>query len=148
MKYLALLAALWAAPAYCVDINLGGLVVNACILTPTPGTLGSEGDGRTLSSQGTGGIPATLSVVATGGVPSLTFTAPTASTPAGFSGSAVPSISYSSAGGILQALTSSPSTKALNGLIDTLTIQGRIVSSSGFPSGSYGVRTTVTCQQQ
>lgn len=148
MKYVLLPALLWAAPAYCADVNFAGLVVNACILTPAPGTLGPEGDGVTLSSQGLGGAPATLAVVATGGVPSLTFGAPTVSTPGSFSGSATPAISYSSSGGILQALTSSTSTKALNGLIDTVTIQGRIVSTGGFPSGSYGVRTVVTCQQQ
>ncbi len=148
MRLLILLPALAsAAPALCADVNFAGIVVNACILTPSAGTLGPEGDGRTLSSQGLGGAPATLAVVATGGIPSLTFSAPVATTPAGYGGSAAPAISYSSSGGILQALTASSSTKALNGLLDLITVQGRIVSSNGFPSGSYGVRTTVTCQQ-
>lgn len=148
MRYLLLLPALVSAtPALCADVSFAGVVVNACILTPTAGTLGPEGDGRTLSSQGLGGAPATLAVVATGGLPSLTFSAPVATTPNGFTGSAAPAISFTSTGGILQALTASTSTKALNGLLDLVTVHGRIVSSSGFPSGSYGVRTTVTCQQ-
>ncbi len=148
MRYWMLLPALASAvPAWSADINFAGVVVNACILTPSAGTLGPEGDGRTLSSQGLGGAPATLAVIATGGIPSLTFSAPVATTPTGFAGSVTPGISYTSTGGILQALTATTSTKALNGLLDLVTVQGRIASTAGFPSGSYGVRTTVTCQQ-
>ena len=134
-------------PAAAVDVTLTGIVANICSLTTTPGTIGAEGDGLTLSSDGLGGAPATLNVVATGGVPSLTFSAPSVTTPAGFSGTATPSVGYSSGGGVLQVFTSSASTRALNSLIDTVTVRGRIVSSGGFASGSYTVRTTVTCQQ-
>lgn len=142
---LATLAAASAAPA--TDVNLAGVVVNACIMSSTPGILGAETDGRTLSSQGSGGTAATLVVTATGGLPSLTFSAPTATTPAGFSGSATPAISYSSSGGILQPFTSALSSQTLNGLLETVTVQGRISSTNGFASGTYNVRTTVTCQQ-
>lgn len=136
-----------ATPAAAIDVTLTGVVVNVCSMTTSPGSIGAEGDGVTLSSDGLGGVPATLNVVATGGVPSLTFSAPTVTTPAGFSGSATPSIAYSSGGGVLQAFTTSTSTRALSSLIDTVSVRGRIVSSAGFASGTYTIRTTVTCQQ-
>lgn len=136
-----------AAPAFAVDVVFGGVVINLCALVPTPGTLGNEGDGRTLSSEGVGGVGAVLSVIATGGLPTLTFGAPTATTPNGFTGTATPEISYTSTGGISQILTSTSTSRRLNGLIDLITIRGRITGSEGFNSGTYGLKTVVTCQQ-
>lgn len=136
-----------AQPVLATEVSLSGIVVNACILTTTPGTLGPEGDGLTLSSAGVGGVPAILNVVATGGSPSLLFSAPTVTTPVGFQGNASPSIAYTSGGGVLQPFTDTSSTRALGRLIDVVTVQGRIVTTEGLTSGAYTVRTTVTCQQ-
>lgn len=141
------LAASAAAPASAADLVLGGLVVNTCIITTTPGTLGAEGDGMSLSTEGLAGVPATVGVVATGGSPTLRFTAPTLSSPAGFSGSPDARMSVASGATLLQPLTSSASTAALGRLVGTLTVRAKVTSPDGFAAGAYAVRSTVTCEQ-
>ena len=113
-----------------------------CSLLPLPGAPhgGVPGLGRHLWS--TGAAPATLSVVATGAAPTLTFTAPVLSGPAS---GATTEIRYTGSSAN-QGYTSAGSS-ASTSLIDLVTIHARVQSSTGFPSGSYAVTTTVTCGQ-
>lgn len=141
------LTATAATPAFSAEVVLGGVVANACIINTTAGTLGSEGDGTSLSTEGLAGVPATVGVVATGGTPTLRFTAPTLSTPAGFSGTPDTRMSVANGATLLQPLTGSASTAALGRLVGTLTVRAKVTSSDGFAAGIYTVRSTVTCEQ-
>ncbi len=138
---------LWPTAAGAVDVNLSGIVANVCIVTSTPGTLGLEPGGTVLSSAGGGGSPAGVQVTSTGSNPRLTFSAPVATTPAGFSGTADTRISYSVNGALLQAETNVASVHLLSNLLNTISVSGRIASSDGFASGTYNVKSVVTCQQ-
>lgn len=130
------------------DVSLSGLVVNICTLTPGVGTLGSEADGRTLSSEGRLAAPATVAVAATGAAPTLSFTAPTLTTAPGFSGTPTTTIQVSNGGTVLVPYTSAAATTPpLTRLLETVTVRSRVVNDGGFASGLYTVRTTVTCQQ-
>lgn len=141
-------AAALCTPAYSADVNFTGIVVNSCVLSvSTPGVLTPSTDGSVLQSEAGGGAPALLGVVAVGTAPTLNFAAPTVSTPNGFSGTATPAISYQSIGGANQPYTSAAHTTRSGVLLDTFTIHSRVVGAAGFATGTYGVRTVVTCQQ-
>ena len=137
-----------AAPAAAADVVFTGALVNSCILNvSTPGVLGPSSDGQTLSSETGTGVAAILAVIAVGSAPTLSFTAPALTTPAGFSGTATTAIRYQSLSGRTQAYTTGASTMTGGTLLDTVTINSRVQSPTGFASGLYTVRTVVTCQQ-
>lgn len=137
-----------AAPADAVEIRLTGTLLSSCVLSlATPGQLAIAGDAGSYGSENVGGLAATMTVVAIGTVPSISFTAPAVDAPGGFSPTAVAEIRYTSLGGTNQAYTSAASSSSAVRLLDTFTIHGRILSSEGFQSGNYAVRTTATCQQ-
>jgi hypothetical protein len=141
-------AALLAAPATAQQVTLSGVVLNSCVLSiPTNGTMAMSSDGMRLGSQeGVGGAPATLSVVAAGASPTLSFSAPSLNGPGGISG-ATTEYAYRSAGSNAeQDYTSGPSSASSN-FADNFTVHSRINSAAGFPSGTYTVAVTVTCQQ-
>lgn len=136
------------APVYGADVNFTGIVTNSCVLNlSTAGVLAPTADGTTLASETGGGAAAVLAVVAVGTAPTLNFSAPTVTTPNGFSGNASATIRYTSAGGANQGYTSSATTARAGGLLDTFTINSQVSGPAGFASGTYGVRTVVTCQQ-
>jgi hypothetical protein len=137
-----------AVPADAVEIRLTGTLLSSCVLSlATPGQLAISGDAGSYGSENVGGLAATMTVVAIGAVPSISFTAPAMDAPAGFSPTAQAQIRYISLGGSNQGYTSAASSSSAVTLLDTFTIHGRILSSEGFQSGSYAVRTTATCQQ-
>ncbi len=144
----ALAAMLAAAPAAANQVTLTGLVLNSCIVSiPTAGIMAMSSDGTRLGSEeGVTGVPATLTVVAAGFSPTLNFSVPTLNGPVGLDG-ATTQYAYSSLGpGSSQPYTTGASS-ASSSLIDTFTIHSRVLSGNGFPSGTYTVAVTVTCQQ-
>lgn len=148
-KWIALpLALAMAAPAGAAEIRLTGNLLSSCILSlATPGQLRLSGDATTFGSEETGGLAATMTVVAIGAVPSISFTPPAMDAPADFSASAQAQIRYTSLGGSNQAYTNIASSSSAVRLLDTFTVHGRIVSTEGFRSGNYTIRSTATCQQ-
>ncbi|URW74760.1 hypothetical protein M9980_09250 [Sphingomonas donggukensis] len=152
MRYLIpsllLPAMIAASPAAAADVVFTGALVNSCVLNVgTPGVLGPSSDGQTLSSETGTGVAAVLAVVAVGSAPTLSFSAPSLTTPAGFSGTATTAIRYQALSGHTQAYTSGASSMSGGALLDTITVNSRVQSASGFASGLYTVRTVVTCQQ-
>lgn len=145
---LALPLVLLVHPAQAADVRLRGSLISSCILSlSTEGRLSIASDPTVFGSEETGGTPATMTVVAVGVAPSVNFTAPSVDGPSGFSANAQVAIRYTSLGGSNQAYTSSASSSSAVRLLDTFTINGRVVSSDGFQAGNYTVRTTATCQQ-
>lgn len=136
------------APVNAADVTFTGIVTNSCVLNlSTAGVLAPTTDGTTLATETGGGAAAVLVVVAVGTAPTLNFSAPTVTTPNGFSGTAIATVRYTSTGGANQAHTSAPTTVRTGGLLDTFTVNSRVSGPAGFASGTYGVRTVVTCQQ-
>ncbi len=136
------------APAIAADVVFTGTLINSCVLNLTsPGVLAASSDGNTLSSENVGGVPAVLAVVAVGTNPTLSYTAPTLQSPATYSGTPVTAIRYQALGGASQPYTSNASSMTAGSLLDTVTINSRVTTNRGFASGTYTVRTTVTCQQ-
>lgn len=136
-----LCAALAAAPASACALALG-----------TPGTLALSTDGTRFGS-GEGGVPATFTVVnLLQPAATVTVAAPTLVTsPGGFnSGAAQLQVAYSGAGGLSgvnQGYTSSQTSFGVpaNLGLTVLTLNNRILSSSGFAPGTYQTRTVITC---
>lgn len=129
-------------------VNFSGLVVNVCVLTlSTPGVLAAAPSGTMLASTEAGGVSAIMTVVATGTRPTIQFSVPQATGPVGWTGTPTSAIAYTSLSGANQSFTSSASSATANALLDTFTINGRIINASGFESGTYGLATTATCQQ-
>ncbi|QYU69390.1 hypothetical protein J4558_04390 [Leptolyngbya sp. 15MV] len=144
----ALAITLAAAPAAANQVSLIGQVLNSCIVSiPTNGTMALSSDGTRLGSEeGVTGAPATLTVVAAGLRPTLNFSTPALSGPVGLDG-ATTEYAYNSLGaGSSQPYTSGTSSASSN-LIDNFTIHSRVLSPNGFPSGTYTVTVTATCQQ-
>lgn len=140
---LGLVAFAMAAGAQAATVTINGAVANSCTLTPTSGTMVVDTAGTTMTTEsGSGSSAASLSVVATGTSPTLTVTAPSLTGPVS---GATTEIRYSGSG-VDQPYSSSGST-ASTSLIDALTIHARVLSATGFPSGSYAVTTQVTCGQ-
>ncbi len=144
----ATLVTLTTGPARAGDVIFTGALLNSCVLNvSTPGVLGASTDGLTLSSELGTGTPAVVAVVAVGAAPTLSFTAPTVTVPAAHTGTTTTSIRYQALGGANQAYTTAASSMSGGPLLDTVTINSRVQSASGFKSGTYTVKTTVTCQQ-
>lgn len=148
LSLIAALSTMATAPAQAGDVTFTGVIANSCVLNlSTPGVVAPSTDGTVLASDVGGGVAATLSVVAVGTAPTLAFGAPALTTPTGYSGNATAAIRYTSAGGANQAYTSTASTARSGTLLDTFTINSRVTGAGGFASGTYNVRTVVTCQQ-
>ena len=92
-------------------------------------------------------MSAVLAVVAVGATPTISFATPTLTQPAGHGGTQTAAIRYQALSGATQAYTSSASSMTAGSLLDTITINSRVTSTNGFASGTYTVRSTVTCQQ-
>lgn len=145
MKALPLLA------AFCAALAAGQ--ASACTLAlGTNGTLALSSDGTRFGS-GEGGVAATFTVLnLLSPAATVTVSPPTLVTsPSGFNaGSAQLQVAYSGAGllsSVSQGYTSSQTgfAVAANLALTTLTVNNRIVSSSGFASGTYQTRTVITC---
>jgi hypothetical protein len=136
------------APASAADVTLRGSLLSSCLLTlSTEGKLVASSDPTVIGSEESGGNAALLAVVAVGATPTVNFSAPTIDGPAGLDSGAQAQIRYTSLGGSNQSYTSSASSSSQVRLLDTFTINARIVSPNGFAAGNYVVRTTTTCQQ-
>lgn len=142
-------APLAVSPAQAGDVIFTGALVNSCVLNvTTPGVLGAATDGSSLSSETGTGVAAVMAVVAVGAAPTLSFTAPTLTKPAGATGGTqTAAIRFQALSGATQAYTSAASSMTGGPLLDTVTVNSRVTSTNGFASGTYTVRTTVTCQQ-
>lgn len=146
---IAAAAGLATAPAEAANVDLSALLVNSCVLTlGTTGVMTAAASGTRISSEESGGTAATLTVIAIGSVPTMSFSAPSLTTsPAGWGGSPVNEIKYTSLGGANQAYTSGSSSATLAALTDSFTIDGRVTNTSGFAAGTYTLRTVATCSQ-
>jgi hypothetical protein len=137
-----------SCPAQSANVTFSATVANLCVLTLTSaGTLAPSANGTILSSEESGGVNATLGVVATGTNPTLNFTAPALTGPSGSTAGATKEIGYTAAGGGTQGYTTGATTLTVSRLLDVLTVKGRVTNSNGFVAGSYGLSSTVTCQQ-
>ncbi|MFS0737099.1 hypothetical protein ABC347_08615 [Sphingomonas sp. 1P06PA] len=140
--------ALPATPAPATTVSFSGVVANLCVLTlTTPGLMGVSNDGTLLSSRESGGLKAVLAVVATGTNPQLSFSAPQLTGPSASTSSATTLLGYTSLGGGNRALSGGASSFTANRLLDTVTIDGAALNSTGFVTGTYTLSSTVTCQQ-
>jgi hypothetical protein len=137
-----------ATPAAAADVVFTGTLANSCVLNlSTPGVLGQTSDGTTLTSETGTGAAAMMTVTAVGTRPTLSVAAPTLTTPAAYTGSAATTIRYQAVSGATQPYTAGASSFTSATLLDTITFNARVQSPTGFASGTYTVRTTVTCQQ-
>lgn len=136
-----------AGPASAIDVTLSATLVNSCVLTlNSSGTMTTSTSGTILSSEQSGGSAASLGVVAVGRLPTVSFAAPALTTsPAGWTGSPTTEVRYTSGGGANQSYTTDSSSYSPTGLTDSITVHGRVTSSSGFAAGNYTLRTVVTC---
>lgn len=122
-------------------------LLNGCTLTlTTNGSLAVSMQGSTLGSQEPNGSAAVMAVVALGLRPTLSFTTPQLSGP-GNAGTSVTSMAFSTLSGVNSGYTTGPAVVQLGALIDTVTINAKVVNVLGFRSGSYAITSTVTCQQ-
>lgn len=129
-------------------VNITGNLLNSCVLSiSSNGVLAAAADGTTISSTAPGGQPGTVSLVAIGLTPRVRFTAPALETPAGFAGTPITMIRYTSLRGAQQDWTATASMATAGALLDTFSVHGRVENAAGFASGRYNVQTVVTCEQ-
>lgn len=148
---ICLLILLAPTPAWAIDVTFTGIVLNTCTLAvPTPGIMTLSGDGKTLGSDQTLGVPAELTIVSLG-ANTITLAPPTLETyPAGYaSGSETVQMSYngvSGLSGVSHAYTSAQQTFSVGILpITSLFINNQVVNTAGFVQGTYTTKTVVTC---
>ena len=138
--------ALGIAPAWAAtDVVFTGNVSDTCTLAvPTPGTMTLSGDGKTLGSDQSLGLPATVTVLSLGGN-SVTLAAPTLTdSPNGYGGGETVQMSYS--GLASHAYTTQQQTFSLGILpLTSLIINMQVINASGFIQGTYKAKTVLTC---
>ena len=152
----ALASRIIGAAVFCVAL-LAGPTAACSIAVGTSGQLRLSGDGTTLGSEVSGTTPATVTTV----LPLLSgvhvdVSAPTLSqSPGGYnSASQTLQVAYTAAVlGLLtvrtQAYTSGATsfpTGLLGAVTLTITLNNRILNTSGFQTGTYGTQTVVTCR--
>lgn len=122
---------------------------DSCTLTlSTGGALKLNTAGSTLSSEAAGGSAAVLLVVAVGLKPNLTFSAPVLSnSPTGYNNTPQVALRYSSLAGGNQPYTAAATGYTATALLDTITLNARVIDTKGYKAGTYTVSTTATCQQ-
>ncbi|MET0241769.1 MAG: hypothetical protein ABW184_17900 [Sphingobium sp.] len=121
--------------------------LGTCTLTLSgSGTMTMGGDGRTLSSQNSGGGAAGMLLVGVNITPELVFSAPTLIGPPGWSATPTTMIAIDTLSGTHTGFRNGPVVVRPGVLLDTLSIHARVTSPEGFRAGSYQARTTVTCQ--
>jgi hypothetical protein len=124
----------------------------SCTLLPLlSGTLTLSADGQRMGSEEGGGLPATISITTIGGA-TVTVSAPVLyEYPVDYSASGdLLEVAYTGVGllsGANQTYTSQATNFAAPSLITpvVLTVQNRVTTASGFESGTYRTRTTITC---
>ncbi|OJX19484.1 MAG: hypothetical protein BGO82_07070 [Devosia sp. 67-54] len=147
-KLACLAGGLWlaAGPALAAtDVVFTGTVSDTCTLAvPTPGIMTLSGDGKTLGSDQTLGVPATVTVVSLGSN-SVTLAAPTLTdAPSGYAGGETVQMSYS--GLASHAYTSQQQSFALGILpLTNLIINMQVLNPNGFVQGTYKAKTVLTC---
>ena len=142
------LLALGSGPACAAtDIVFTGTVSDTCTLSiPTPGKMTLSGDGKTLGSDQTLGLPATVTVLSLGSN-NVTLSAPslTASPPGYTPGSETVEMSYS--GLASHAYTSAQQTIPLGilSIATLLIVNMHVLNAAGFAQGDYTAKTVLTC---
>jgi len=137
--------------AAAASVNFSGTVLASCsILATTSGALALATDGSSIASDNLGGAPGTVTILSIGSS-TVEVAAPTRTTAPGdynSSGEAV-EVSYLGASGLSiasQAYTSSTTSFGISTIpASVLTVNNRITNPNGFPAGSYGTQTVVTC---
>lgn len=137
--------------AVAANLNFSGTVLASCsILATTDGTLAMASDGSSIASTNLGGLAATVTILSVGNS-TVDIGGPTRTAAPGdynASGEAV-EVSYLGAGGlslVTQSYTSSPTSFGVSTIpASVLTVNNRITNPNGFPAGSYGTQTVVTC---
>ncbi|WP_029041216.1 hypothetical protein [Cucumibacter marinus] len=140
------------APAHAEDVIFSANLTGSCTLAlTTPGVLTLSGDGQTLGSEETLGVPATLTILSIGSN-TVTVGAPsrTSAPPAGYSsGTETVEVTYQGTGllsSVSQGYTESETNFGVGTIaLTAVTFNSRILNSSGFAAGSYTVESVVTC---
>ncbi|QJU58526.1 hypothetical protein HL653_12805 [Sphingomonas sp. AP4-R1] len=121
--------------------------VGSCTLTlTTSGKLTMSGDGMSISSLNTGGLSAVMAVVSLNLTPQLIFSPLSIVGPTGWAGSPITYQSLKTLSGTNIPFTNTGFSVNVSPVADTLTIDARVVNTSGFKAGSYNASTTITCQ--
>jgi hypothetical protein len=105
-----------------------------------------SGDGMTMGSEVGGGLSAVMAVVAVGAAPKLSFSALQVVGPTGSAGAPDASLALSSLSGARIPYTPTAFAITSGVLIDTLTLNAKIVNPSGFKAGNYTASSTATCE--
>jgi hypothetical protein len=123
--------------------------LDSCTLTISiGGSLRLGTSGSILSSELSGASKAVLLVSAVGAKPNLLLSAPVlTNSPTGYNNAPQVMMKYASLAGANQPYTSAATSYTATSLIDTITIDARVIDTQGFKAGTYTVGTTVTCQQ-
>ena len=127
------------------DVVFTGSVTDTCTLAvPTPGTMTLSGDGKTLGSDQSLGVPATVTVLSLGSN-SVTLAAPTLTdSPVGYGGGETVQMSYS--GLASHAYTTAQQSIPLGILpLTSLIINMQVINTAGFVQGTYKAKTVLTC---
>ena len=130
-------------------VTFSGTLGSSCALSvTTPGTLALAADGKSISSQATGGIPAVLAIVSVGSN-TVSVAPPTlTASPAGYSASGqtvqVAYAGLSGLSGVNQVYTSSTTTFGVT-LVSALQVNNKVTNDNGFAPGTYTTQTVVTC---
>jgi hypothetical protein len=121
--------------------------IATCTLTlSASGKLVMSGDGMTLGSQIGNGTAASMAVVGVNLTPKLTFSSLTIMGPTGWAGSPTAYLSVDSLSGQKIPYTTAPFSITPGILIDTLSINAKVVDPNGFKAGTYNGATTITCE--
>jgi hypothetical protein len=141
-----------ASPAHAATVTFEGTVGSGCTITlDTDGALAITADRQALTSELlSGGVPATVTVVATANT-QLHVSAPVlTASGAGYNvGTQTLQVAYTGLFGLTlidRAFGTAGGDHGILALIPSiLTINNRILNTSGFPAGTYRTQTTVTC---
>jgi hypothetical protein len=137
--------------AVAANVNFSGTVLAACsIIATTNGVLTMAADGSSVASDNLGGLPGTVTILSIGNS-TIDVAAPTRTAQPGdynATGEAL-EVAYFGVGGLAlvnQAYTTGPSSFGIATIpASVLTVNNRLTNPNGFPAGSYGTQTVVTC---
>jgi hypothetical protein len=137
--------------AVAANVNFSGTVLAACsILASTGGTLALSTNGDNIASDNLGGVPGTVTILSIGDS-TINVDAPTRTAQPGTysaSGESL-AVSYFGVGSLAvinQPYTSSPTSFDVSTVpASVITVNNRLSNPNGFPAGTYGTQTVVTC---
>jgi hypothetical protein len=141
-------------PVAAADVTFSGTITGVCALAlSTPGLLALSVDGSKLGSEEPGGLPAVVTILSIGSAtvtvdPPTRTAAPVAPVAYVATGEVI-EVAYQGLAGlsaVTHAYTAIQSTFGVNTLpLTVLQVHNRITNTNGFPAGTYGTKTVITC---